>query len=151
MWRLAAVSEDDDIIAMSRELYSEDPSPLPVPEQHTRATLSILRKEPVRGCALVLDLNETIAGYALLISFWSNELGGEVVVIDELYIGRSHRRQGYGRGLLFELARENTLWPRQAVALELEVTPQNARAASLYSSVGFTQVKNSRLRYLRLH
>ena len=149
MWRLAAPSEDNDIIAMSRDLYSEDPAPLPVPEQNTRETLSVLRRNPARGRAVVLELNQTVAGYALLISFWSNELGGEVIIIDELYIKPSCRKQGYGRALLFELARERTLWPGQAVALELEVTPQNARAASLYTSVGFEPVKNSRLRYLR--
>ncbi len=134
---------------MSEALYAEDPAALPVPKQNTRETLAVLRREVVRGRAVVLELNEVIAGYALLIPFWSNELGGEVVVIDELYIKQAYRKQGHGRALLVELVRGEGLWPGRAVALELEVTPQNGRAASLYASVGFEPVKNSRLRYLR--
>ena len=141
--------EDNDIVEMSGALYAEDPSPLPVPRENTRETLSVLRREAIRGRAVVLELNQMVAGYALLISFWSNELGGEVVVIDELYIKPSYRKQGYGRALLQELGRESGLWPGSAVALELEVTPQNKRASSLYASVGFQAVKNGRLRFVR--
>jgi ribosomal protein S18 acetylase RimI-like enzyme len=150
MWIPATHSEDNDIVAMSRELYAEDPAPLPVPEQHTRETLSTLRAEPARGRALVLQLNDAVAGYALLISFWSNELGGEIIVIDELYVRPPYRNQGYARALLTALTRTDTLWPRPAVAIELEVTPQNKRAAALYSSLGFQPVKNARLRFLRI-
>src|SRR5581483_7011657 len=120
MWRAAAPSDDEDIIAMSLALYAEDPSPAEVPESHTRATLSMLRAEPVRGRAVVLDLEAVIAGYALLISFWSNELGGEIIVIDELYIRPAYRGRGHGREIFSRLRSESTLWPRRAVALELE-------------------------------
>lgn len=149
IWKPATNSEDDDIVQMSRELYAEDPSPMPVPEHHTRQTLSVLRADSARGRAIVLQLNRAIAGYALLISFWSNELGGEIVVIDELYVRPPYRNQGYARALLTALAGTNTLWPRATVALELEVTPENKRAASLYTRLGFKSVKNGRLRFLR--
>ena len=149
MWRPAINSEDDDIVEMSRELYAEDPAPMPVPDRHTRETLSILRAEPARGRAMVLQLNNAVAGYALLISFWSNELGGEIIVIDELYVRPLYRNQGHARALLTTLTSAETLWPRQSVAIELEVTPQNERAASLYTRLGFKSVKNTRLRFIR--
>ena len=149
MWRPATSVDDKEIVEMSRQLYAEDPAPMPVPEQHTRATLAIFRAEPARGRAVVLQVDDALAGYAFLASFWSNELGGEVVVIDELYVRPVFRGQGHGRALLTRLMRENSLWPRDAVALELEVTPQNTRAGSLYASLGFKEVKNARLRFLR--
>lgn len=146
MWRAAQPEEDAQIIELSLALYAEDPAPDPVPPEHTRATLAILRTEPARGMAVVLDLDGTIAGYGFLISFWSNELGGEVVVIDELYIKPAHRSQGHGRELVRLLSHQNTFSTRKPVALELEVTPENRRAAALYAQLGFTAVKNARLR-----
>jgi ribosomal protein S18 acetylase RimI-like enzyme len=148
MWRTAKDSDDQHISEMCLALYAEDPSPLAVSEQNIRDTLSILRAEPIRGRALVLDVNGAIGGYTILISFWSNELGGEVIVIDELYVRPSYRRRGHARDLLISLARATPLWPGRAVALELEVTPQNKRAAAFYLRVGFTRTKNARMRWV---
>ena len=148
MWKLATPADDQQIIDMSRNLYTEDPSPAPVPEHHTRQTLSVFRAEPSRGRAVILNVDNTVAGYAFLVSFWSNELGGEIVVIDELYVRPAHRNQGHAGALLKLLTSENTLWPGPAVALELEVTPQNHRASALYANLGFRPVKNARLRLL---
>jgi GNAT superfamily N-acetyltransferase len=60
-----------------------------------RRTLAKLRKEPNRGRAVVCDMDGRAVGYALLISFWSNELGGEVCTIDEVFVAPEYR----GRGL----------------------------------------------------
>ena len=119
-----------------------------VSKQSVSETLSKLRSEPIRGRALVLDEKGAIGGYALLISFWSNELSGEIIVIDELYVRSPFRNQGHARKLLISLRRTNHLWPGRAVALELEVTPQNRRAAAFYERVSFQLAKNARLRLL---
>jgi ribosomal protein S18 acetylase RimI-like enzyme len=133
---------------MCLALYAEDPSPMPVTEGNIRATLATLRAEPSRGRAVVLEVEGVIGGYALLISFWSNELGGELIVIDELYVTPPVRNRGHARELLTTLTKENNLWPGRSVALELEVTPQNQRAAILYEKAGFKRTKNERLRLL---
>ena len=131
---------------MCLALYTEDPSPMAVSEESISETLLKLRSEPNRGRAVVLDVEGAIGGYALLISFWSNELGGEIIVIDELYVRPSFRKRGHARELLTNLRRRQTLWRGRAVALELEVTPQNKRAAAFYERVGFQLAKNARLR-----
>ena len=59
------------------------------------AVLAKLREEPNRGRAVICDVEGRTVGYALLISFWSNELGGEVCYIDELFVAPLYR----GRGL----------------------------------------------------
>jgi ribosomal protein S18 acetylase RimI-like enzyme len=105
-----------------------------------------LRHEPTRGSAVVLEIDDAIEGYALLISYWSNELGGEIVVIDELYVRPAARQQGHARRLLDLLKRPNQLRPGRVAALELEVTPSNERAAALYLRAGFQLAKNRRLR-----
>ena len=137
MWRTAAPADDDAIVTSSLALYVEDPTPeQPQPDARSvRRTLAALRAEPLRGRAVVLDLGGDVCGHAFLISFWSNELGGDVCTIDELYVAPRARGAGHATALLEELARGRR-YPN-AVALQLEVTPQNARAHALYRRLGF--------------
>lgn len=132
---------------MCRELNREDPGPDPVPDDNVRRTLSALRAEPIRGCAVVLEIEGKVEGYALLISFWSNELGGQVCNIDELYVRPLVRRRGYATKLVRDLVQGSPLWPRERVVVELEVTPQNEQARALYFRLGFQAVKNSHMRH----
>ena|SRR3989338_6572434 len=147
MWRPALTNDYSSIIEMVRELYREDPSPEPVPDEHTRRTVAALRAEPARGRGVVLEIEGRVVGYALLISFWSNELGGEVCMIDELYVRPAHRSRGHGRALIEALTSGTPLWPSRPVAIDLEVTPGNSRARALYSSLGFSPAKNAHMRF----
>src|SRR5262245_59670933 len=117
MWREATLEDDDAIVAMSEALYEEDPPSDPVSPAEKRVTLATLRKEPVRGSPLVREIGGRPAGYAILISFWSNELCGEICTIDELYTVPSERSRARTTALIDELASTD------AVALELEVSP----------------------------
>jgi GNAT superfamily N-acetyltransferase len=133
-------------VALSTALFREDPGPRPVPPEHTRRTLARFRAEPARGRALVLEVGARVEGYCLLASFWSNELGGEIATVDELYVSPAHRGQGHSRRLLSALLAGSELWDRQAVAFDLEVTPGNARARNFYESLGFKPAKNTHMR-----
>lgn len=146
MWRPARPDDDESIVALVMRLYAEDPAGEPVTEAQTRATLARLRAEPLRGRAVVLEINGHASGYALLISFWSNELGGEICEIDELYVAADARGRGWGTGLVQRLPIDRTLWPERPTAISLEVTPLNARARALYTRLGFQPLKNPGMR-----
>lgn len=138
MWRIATASDDEAIVSMCMALNAEDPGPAPVGPEQMRHTLIKLRQEPERGRAVVCDVDDRTAGYALLISFWSNELGGDVCNVDELFVAREYRSRGLATKLFEQLAdREQSLWPMRPAALALEVTPQNERARALYERLGF--------------
>lgn len=148
IWRQARRDDDDSIAAMSLELYVDDPPTRAVSEAQIRATLDRLRQQPIRGCAVVLDHDGRCVGYAFLISFWSNELGGEICTIDELYVIAEWRSQGSGTALVRSLE-AGELWPVRPVALELEVSPGNTRALALYDRLGFRVKRNVTLRRMR--
>jgi GNAT superfamily N-acetyltransferase len=137
MWREAISADDDAIVRMCVALNAEDPGPEPVPPANIRRTLRELRDTPTRGRAVVLEIDGVVCGYALLISFWSNELGGEVCVIDELYVEPKLRGQRHATHLLEALSARGEPWVENAVALALETTPDNAPARRLYERVGF--------------
>jgi GNAT superfamily N-acetyltransferase len=145
MWRRATAADDRAVLAMFQALYREDPSPEPVPDEQLLRTLARFREEPIRGRALVLDHERGPIGYAFLVSFWSNELGGEVVNVDELWVHAEHRGRGAATDLVERLAR-GELWGRVPVAIDLEVTPDNHRARALYERLGFVAAKNTVMR-----
>ena len=72
----------------------------------------------------------------MLIPYWSNEFGGTLLFVDELFVDEAFRGRGIARSFLAFVAEQR---PYQAVALALEVTPRNVRARALYESLGFHQ------------
>jgi len=139
MWRIARAEDEASIAEMCRSLYVEDPGPLPVPADNIHATLAAFNRDPSRGQAVVLDIDGKVSGYALLIPFWSNELGGDICEVDELFIAPEHRNHGHGTAM-FAAIREGTLWPRPIAGFALGVTPDNAAARRLYKRLGFAEV-----------
>ena len=134
---------------MCLALNAEDPGPAPVAAEHPQRTLHVLREMPHRGRAVVLELAGRVCGYALLVSCWSNELGGELCVIDEMYVEPDHRGKGHATRLIEALADGTLPWAANAVALTLEVTPDNPRARRLYERVGFRARNLAMCRRLR--
>ena len=139
--------DDEAIVEMCLALYG-DGSMVPVSAGQIRRTLEIFREEPVRGRALVLDTGAARAGYALLASFWSNELAGEVCTIDELFVVPEWRGRGCASALIRSLRSGPPLWPRPPVALELEVSHRNVKALALYARLGFGIRWNTTMRMM---
>jgi GNAT superfamily N-acetyltransferase len=144
MWRPSRPGDDEAVVALCLALYAEDPG-RPVDADQVRRTLDAFRREPVRGRAVVAEQEGRVVGYAFLVSFWSNEYGGELCAVDELYVVPSRRGRGLGTGLLEAIETDRALWPAPPVALELEVTPANRRARALYERLGF-RARNATLR-----
>jgi len=135
-WRLAQPTDDESLVDMCFRLNEEDPGHLPVPAENMRRTLAELRRNPRLGRAVVLEIQREVSGYALLIAFWSNEFGGNVCEVDELFVMPEHRRQGHGTSLFVAIA-QSDLWPDPLAAIALGVTTDNARARRLYERLGF--------------
>jgi GNAT superfamily N-acetyltransferase len=66
--------------------------------------------ETHRGCAVICDIDSRVVGYALLISFWSIELGGEICVVNELFIAPFYRSRGFATMLFERLAGAPWCW-----------------------------------------
>ena len=148
MWRAALPDDDPALCRLAAALYAEDPSPVLGAPGHLPETLRALRAAPHRGRAVACELAGAVVGYALLIGYWSNELGGEVTVIDELYVAPGGRGRGLGTSLIAEVSGGRHC-PAPPVALMLEVTPDNARAQALYARLGFAGKNHSWRKLLR--
>ncbi|MGA9673488.1 MAG: GNAT family N-acetyltransferase [Terracidiphilus sp.] len=147
MWRIAQAEDDDCIAEMCHCLYVEDPGPSPIPQENIRNTLATLRRDPGRGRAVVLDIHGKISGYALLIAFWSNELGGEICEVDELFVVPQLRNHGHGSALFTAIA-QGDLWPRAITAMGLGTIRNNAAARRLYARLGFAEIGVAMIRLI---
>lgn len=125
-----------------KNLYIEDPGTVEVTQEKIQHTIQSLQKYPEFGTIMVFERNKDIIGYAILVNFWSNEYGGNLLNIDELYITKEFRGMGIATAFLRHVM---TNKPNNAIGLQLEVTPKNKRARKLYTSLGFRSNKNETL------
>jgi ribosomal protein S18 acetylase RimI-like enzyme len=128
-----------DVAGMMRRLYEEDPAQHSINPRSFARTLGFLLANPSRGSVILLKKRRLLVGYALLIPFWSNEFGGTLLFIDELFVLPEYRGQGIATRFFSRLKRRP---PFNAIALALEVTRANRRARKLYRSLGFTPRSN---------
>ena len=124
-----------DVLRMMRELYEADGHGLRVNPETFPSTLDYLLADPSRGRIVLLTGGSVLHGYALLVPYWSNEWGGVVLLLDELFVDSKSRGRGIAKAFLQSLERER---PYDAVVVALEVSSGNTRARALYESMGFT-------------
>lgn len=120
-------------------LYREDPNYLEMTPQKIQNTFQEFTRLPEKGRIIVFEIDNIVIGYAILVFFWSNEFGGDVIEVDELFVQPDYRNRGIGKMFLQSL--EET-WQGKAVALALQTTPANERAIAFYKRIGFSVSKN---------
>src|SRR5690242_7700596 len=75
-----------EVLAMMEALYGEDEPAAGVDRTRFPVTIRTLVEEPSRGRIVLFEEGDAVWGYAVLIPFWSNEFGGNLVLIDELFV-----------------------------------------------------------------
>ena len=136
-----------ELEGMIFSLYSEDEGSEKMSPEKIERTLNALTQNPEKGAVTVFEIDSTVVGYAITIFFWSNEYGGDIVVIDELYVKPDWRGKGIGKGFIDSAAH---MAHRDIVGLQLEVTPTNRRAFDYYRRLGFETSPNRQL-FRRTH
>jgi ribosomal protein S18 acetylase RimI-like enzyme len=136
------------LVGMMSALYAEDEATSPVDHAHFPFSVQFLVANPSRGRVVLFSEGGTICGYALLIPYWSNEFGGILLFVDEIFVAPEARSRGIGSSFFRHLDRTR---PFDAVALALEISPDNVRARGLYESLGFSYRRNSVFTHLFGH
>lgn len=129
-------NDKDIYVRMAKEFYASDAVLLHIGEENILNTFDELMRSDTYAECHIFEFDENIAGYSLLAKTFSQEAGGRVVWIDELYVMPEYRSRGIGR-TYFEYLFKNDPGVRR---FRLEVEADNERAIKLYSSLGFTQL-----------
>lgn len=122
-------------IAMCKEFYSSDAVLHPVPEDYFQRTFDALMEHTPYAAAYIIEQDGEIAGYALLAKSLSQEAGGIVIWIEELYIRPQFQGHGLGTAFFRFLEEQNDGTVKR---YRLEYEPENVRGAALYGRLGFT-------------
>lgn len=123
-------------------LYSEDPCGEPISALKIRRTIEEFERRPDKGRITLFWIDGEAAGYAITVYLWSNEFGGDIAVLDELYVKPSWRGQGIAGRFLSHLSH---VAAGALQGIQLEVTPDNDRALGFYRRRGFAPAPNRHL------
>ena len=132
-------SAERAVTDMMAGLYREDPPQKPIDPDAFGRTIHRFLDHPLTGQIILFWMNKEIVGYAIVVPYWSNELGGMLAFVDELYVLPQARRRGIASAFLKTIVEQR---PFDAVAAMLEASPDNVRAKRLYSAMGFQKRKN---------
>lgn len=139
-FRLYQEEDYSDLRNMIFSLYREDPAGESMGEEKIKRTVAEFRKNPDKLNIYLFRRDNINVGYAILVFFWSNEYGGDILTVDELFIKAKYRNQGIGTEF-FSFADKI----KNKVALQLETTPDNRRAFAYYKRLGFVPDENNHM------
>lgn len=122
-------------IDLCEDFYSSDSTLKPFCREVAEKTFTHVMEghENLWGYLLADTESGKPIGYALVSAYWCNEEGGNILVLDELYILPTSRHHGYGGKFLKWLEEK---FRGKATAITLEVLTTNQDAKSLYKKDG---------------
>ena len=126
-------NDRDTFIKFADMFYHSEAVDHCIPIEHHAQSFDVMMQSNTYMFAYMFQVDNTSVGYALLSKTYSNEAGGLVLWIEEIFILPEYR----GRGLGKEFFNFIDTISKDYTRLRLEISPCNDRAKKLYSSMGF--------------
>ncbi len=133
-WRPIKATDREEYLAMATTFYNTNAVMHPIPRSHIEATFDELMRSDTYTECHICEIADGIVGYALLARTFSQEAGGMVLWIEELYLKKDYRHQGLGREFFKCFLAQ---LPPEVKRVRLEVELENEGAVKLYKSLGF--------------
>ena len=135
-------TDKDFYINSVKAFYNSDAVLHRIPEENIYRTFNELMNSETYAQCYIFEKDEKRAGYALLAKTFSQEAGGEVLWIDEIFILPEFRCKGLGSEF-FVFLKENS----KAARLRLEFCPNNEKAIEIYKRQGFQPLRYGQMIY----
>ncbi len=142
MFRKITEKDRDFYLKTVKEFYSSDAVLHSIPENFISKTFNELMLSDVYAECYIIEHEHKRVGYALLAKTFSQEAGGMVVWLEELYIIPEFRSIGIG-GKFLEFLKGNF----NAARLRLELCFSNNRACEVYKRHNFKSLDYNQMIY----
>ena len=136
-----------DLREMIFGLHTEDPSDNVMTEEKVKGTIRESVSHPEKLQIVMIRADGINVGYSIIVPFWSNEYGGNIINIDELYIKKEYRNKKIATEFMKNQEKIHR-GDKTSVALQLERSPANDSAARFYERMGFEPSPNVQLMLL---
>jgi len=130
----------NELCRMVFSLYREDPEGQPISAANINLTICESIDFPEKLRIVMICADEEAIGYCILVFYWSNEYGGDILSIDEIYIKEEYRNQSIASDFISGLADASG----SIAAVAVDTTPSNSAATRLYERLGFKTSPNNR-------
>ena len=131
--RKYTTKDKQETLKMFKDFYDSPAVLHKIPHEHFEKTLTEIESKSPFLSLYIFEKENQIAGYSLLAFSYSNEAGGNVLWIDELYLKENYRAQGIAT-LFFGFLKENF---KNCTRFRLEIDKRNIHAENLYKRLGF--------------
>jgi diamine N-acetyltransferase len=133
-YRMLQPADVPAFIALVTSCHSRGPHSLPTPQERILATFRELQRNKDRGTLFVFERDQALIGYCVLVTAWSNQLGGIVLSVDELYIDPRLDDPGIEPDFLQLLAK---VAPAEVRAIQVSADARDRRGLAAYRKMGF--------------
>lgn len=125
-------SDKELYMELVNEFYHSDAVLHPVKTENHEVMFAELMRSDVYAECYIIEFREKVAGFIMIAKTFSQESGGLVVWIEEIFIREEFRSKGLGSAALEFI--EKTV---PASRYRLEIEPDNDRARKLYTRLGY--------------
>ncbi|ACU60265.1 GNAT family N-acetyltransferase [Chitinophaga pinensis] len=143
----ARLNDAEVLTMMSTELYGEIISRKNLAQNKIVSTLLFYEQHHDMGTVSIIACDGEPAGYAISFCYWSNEYGGLMLGIDELYIRRQYRRKGIAGNFIRSLIHAGG-HDQPYAGIEVSMHVANDAAIKFLNTLGILQHAQST--YVRL-
>ncbi len=136
---IANLSDISELCVMMKDFYAIDFYPFD--EKVTTENFAKFINEEKYGDCFKIVFEGQIAGYIILVKYFSFEFGGEILFLDELFVKPEFQGKSLGKKAL-EFVKNYSVDNNFKVVL-LEIENHNDKAKKLYEHYGFQNHKRS--------
>ena len=133
--RIRDIHQEDKMVflEMAKKFYSSKAVAHNLDDHIIETTFEVAVSKSPLIRVLIIEDNDTPAGFAVLAFSYATEVGGKVVLLEDLYISETYRGKGLGRKFIQFMEHEYL----SAKRFRLEVKKENKKAIELYCNLGY--------------
>ena len=137
MIRYFEQKDREKFFELSHSLHNSDAVLFEVSDEAFGKTFDLVLENSPYAAAYMIEADGQSVGFGLLTFSYSNEMGGLIVWLEELYIIEEFRSRGLGKEFLEFLKNK---YKGEAAYIRLEVTDSNKDATRLYENMGYKEL-----------